>query len=80
MAKLDKFNVNDEPLWYKDAVIYEVHIRAFYDNDADGIGDFHGLIDKLDYLEDLGVTAVWLLPFFFHCTTGFISPRPTAAC
>ncbi len=64
MAKLDKLHVNDEPLWYKDAVIYEVHIRAFYDNDADGIGDFHGLIDKLDYLEDLGVNTIWLLPFY----------------
>jgi maltose alpha-D-glucosyltransferase/alpha-amylase len=64
MAKSDKFYVNDEPLWYKDAVIYEVHIRAFYDSDGDGIGDFPGLIDKLDYLEDLGVNTIWLLPFY----------------
>ena len=49
--------------WYKDAVIYEVHVRAFYDSVTDGIGDFGGLMQKLDYLEDLGVTAVWLLPF-----------------
>jgi maltose alpha-D-glucosyltransferase/alpha-amylase len=54
----------DNSQWYKDAIIYELHIRAFADNDADGIGDFLGLIDKLDYLEDLGVTAVWLLPFY----------------
>jgi len=54
----------DNPQWYKDAVIYELHVRAFSDSDADGVGDFQGLIDKLDYLEDLGITAVWLLPFY----------------
>src|SRR5436309_14532302 len=53
-----------DPLWYKDAVIYEVHVKAFYDADQDGIGDFRGLIQKLDYLQDLGVTCIWLLPFF----------------
>ncbi len=53
-----------EPLWYKDAIIYEVHVRAFYDSDADGVGDFRGLTQKLDYLQELGVTAVWLLPFY----------------
>jgi maltose alpha-D-glucosyltransferase/alpha-amylase len=53
----------DEALWYKDAIIYELHVRAFHDSDADGIGDFRGLTRKLDYLEDLGVTALWLLPF-----------------
>jgi maltose alpha-D-glucosyltransferase / alpha-amylase len=51
------------PTWYKDAIIYEVHVRAFYDSVTDGIGDFGGLTQKLDYLEDLGVTAIWLLPF-----------------
>ncbi len=50
--------------WYKDAIIYEVHVRAFYDSNADGIGDFPGLISKLDYIQDLGVTAIWLLPFY----------------
>ncbi len=64
MAKLDSFYVNDEPLWYKDAVVYEVHIRAFFDSDGDGIGDIPGLINKLDYLEDLGVNTIWLLPFY----------------
>ncbi len=54
----------DDPLWYKDAVIYEVHVRAFADSDGDGIGDFRGLTSKLDYLQDLGVTAIWLLPFY----------------
>ncbi len=52
-----------DPLWYKDAVIYELHVRAFADSNADGIGDFQGLISKLDYLQDLGVTCLWLLPF-----------------
>ncbi|MEF3273619.1 MAG: maltose alpha-D-glucosyltransferase [Chloroflexus sp.] len=54
----------DDPLWYKDAVIYELHVRAFCDSNSDGIGDFPGLTSKLDYLQDLGVTAIWLLPFY----------------
>jgi len=54
----------DESLWYKDAVIYELHVRSFYDSDGDGVGDIRGLIEKLDYLQDLGVTAIWLLPFY----------------
>jgi maltose alpha-D-glucosyltransferase/alpha-amylase len=53
-----------DPLWYKDAIIYELHVRAFADSNNDGIGDFPGLIGKLDYLQDLGVTCLWLLPFF----------------
>ncbi len=53
-----------DPLWYKDAVIYEIHVRAFMDSNGDGIGDFQGLISKLDYLQDLGVTCLWILPFF----------------
>ncbi len=53
-----------DPLWYKDAVIYEVHVRAFRDSNGDGIGDFRGLTEKLDYLRDLGVTAIWVLPFY----------------
>jgi len=52
------------PLWYKDAIIYELHVRAFFDSNADGIGDFRGLREKLDYLQDLGVTVLWLLPFY----------------
>ncbi|MGH2451091.1 MAG: maltose alpha-D-glucosyltransferase, partial [Candidatus Limnocylindria bacterium] len=55
---------DEDPDWYKDAIIYELHVRAFYDSNADGIGDFAGLTAKLDYLKDLGVTAVWLLPFY----------------
>ena len=53
-----------DPLWFKDAIIYEIHVRAFADSNADGIGDFQGLISKLDYLQELGVTCLWLLPFF----------------
>jgi maltose alpha-D-glucosyltransferase / alpha-amylase len=56
--------LNDKLHWYKDAVIYELHIKAFRDSDGDGIGDFKGLLEKLDYLKDLGVTAIWLLPFY----------------
>jgi maltose alpha-D-glucosyltransferase/alpha-amylase len=53
-----------DPLWYKNGVIYEVHVRSFHDGNGDGCGDFPGLTAKLDYLKDLGVTAVWLLPFY----------------
>jgi maltose alpha-D-glucosyltransferase/alpha-amylase len=53
-----------DPLWYKDAIIYELHVRAFKDSNGDGIGDFPGLIQRLDYLQELGVTCLWLLPFF----------------
>ncbi len=55
---------DSDPLWYKDAIIYELHPRAFYDSDGDGVGDFPGLTEKLDYLQDLGITAIWLLPFY----------------
>ncbi|MEH6407564.1 MAG: maltose alpha-D-glucosyltransferase, partial [Leeuwenhoekiella sp.] len=55
---------DDNIHWYKDAIIYELHIKAFFDSNGDGIGDFDGLLQKLDYLEDLGVTAIWLLPFY----------------
>ena len=51
-------------LWYKDAVIYELHVKTFHDSNGDGIGDFRGLIEKLDYLHELGITAIWLLPFY----------------
>ncbi|HEV2295737.1 MAG TPA: maltose alpha-D-glucosyltransferase [Tepidisphaeraceae bacterium] len=54
----------DDPLWYRNAVIYQLHVRSFSDSNGDGIGDFNGLISKLDYLQELGVTAIWLLPFY----------------
>jgi maltose alpha-D-glucosyltransferase/alpha-amylase len=53
-----------DPLWYKDAIIYELHVKAFLDSNANGVGDFAGLVEKLDYLHDLGVTALWLLPMY----------------
>ena len=61
---MKKPGIATDPLWYKDAVLYELHVRAFFDSNDDGIGDLPGLIQKLDYLQDLGVTCLWLLPFF----------------
>ena len=54
----------EDPHWYKDAVIYQLHVKSFFDADNDGVGDFAGLMAKLDYIAELGVTAVWLLPFY----------------
>ncbi|MFW6134735.1 MAG: maltose alpha-D-glucosyltransferase [Elusimicrobiota bacterium] len=62
MISQDDFT--ESPLWYKDAIIYELHVKTFYDKSGDGIGDFRGLTEKLDYLENLGVNTIWLLPFF----------------
>jgi maltose alpha-D-glucosyltransferase/alpha-amylase len=62
-ATIARAEVSD-PLWYKDAIIYQLHVKAFFDANDDGIGDFEGLRHKLDYLQDLGVTALWLLPFY----------------
>src|SRR5262245_34075654 len=53
-----------DQLWYKDAVFYELHIRAFHDGNGDGVGDFVGARQKLEYLQELGVTCIWLLPFY----------------
>jgi maltose alpha-D-glucosyltransferase/alpha-amylase len=56
--------LRDDPHWYKDAIIYQLHVKAFNDSTDDGVGDFAGLAEKLDYIADLGVTAIWLLPFY----------------
>src|SRR5271157_3605332 len=56
--------LDGDELWYKDAIIYQLHVKAFADSNNDGIGDFVGLTEKLDYLHELGVTALWLLPFY----------------
>ena len=61
---LKKLASATDPFWYKDAIIYELHVRAFADSNGDGIGDFPGLMSRLDYLQDLGITCIWLLPFF----------------
>jgi maltose alpha-D-glucosyltransferase / alpha-amylase len=53
-----------DALWYKTAIVYQLHVRSFFDSNGDGIGDFRGLTEKLNYLQDLGVTAIWLLPFY----------------
>ena len=62
-AQVDRAAASD-PLWYKDAVIYEVHVRAFFDSNDDGAGDFKGLTSKLQFIQDLGVNTIWLLPFY----------------
>jgi maltose alpha-D-glucosyltransferase / alpha-amylase len=64
MGKRRDVEVMTDPLWYKDAVIYQLHVKSFFDSNDDGVGDFPGLIQKLDYIAGLGVTAVWLLPFY----------------
>jgi len=56
--------IQDDPLWYKDVIIYQLHVKTFYDSNGDGYGDFAGLIEKLDYIEELGVTCIWILPFY----------------
>ncbi|HEY8903419.1 MAG TPA: maltose alpha-D-glucosyltransferase [Chthoniobacterales bacterium] len=64
MSKNSATPPSGDPLWFKDAVIYETHVKAFHDANGDGIGDFLGITEKLDYLQNLGVTAIWLLPFY----------------
>lgn len=56
--------MSNDPLWYKDAIIYQIHVKSYCDSNRDGFGDFPGLIQKLDYIQSLGVTALWLLPFY----------------
>ena len=53
-----------DPLWYRDATIYQLHVKSFYDSNGDGIGDFQGALQKLDYIRELGTDTVWLLPFY----------------
>lgn len=57
-------DAQDDPLWYKDAVVYQLHVKAFFDSNDDGIGDFRGLASKLDYVKELGVNAIWVQPFY----------------
>jgi maltose alpha-D-glucosyltransferase/alpha-amylase len=64
MAHRKPSKLSHDPLWYKDAIIYQVHVKSFFDADNDGVGDFAGLIEKLDYISEIGVNTVWLLPFY----------------
>ena len=64
MAKRKDISWSPEPVWHRDAIIYQLHVKSFYDANGDGMGDFKGLTQKLDYLEDLGITAIWILPFY----------------
>jgi maltose alpha-D-glucosyltransferase / alpha-amylase len=64
MSKHSRLPPLADPLWYKDAIIYQLHVKSFCDSNNDGVGDFRGLMEKLDYVAELGVTAVWLLPFY----------------
>jgi len=63
-AEAQQTRFTEDPLWYKDAVIYQLHIKSFFDHNNDGVGDFAGLINKLDYIAELGVNTIWLLPFY----------------
>src|ERR1700752_3695632 len=64
MGKKRQLPVMADPLWYKDAVIYQLHVKSFFDSNNDGVGDFPGLLQKLDYIASLGVNAIWLMPFY----------------
>lgn len=64
IAPTTHVQIEKDPLWYKKAIIYQLHPRSFFDSNADGIGDFAGLAQKLDFIADLGVTAVWVMPFY----------------
>jgi maltose alpha-D-glucosyltransferase/alpha-amylase len=60
----DSHTTDTDPLWFKDAIIYQLHVKSYFDNNNDGVGDFAGLITRLDYIADLGVNTIWLLPFY----------------
>jgi maltose alpha-D-glucosyltransferase/alpha-amylase len=64
MSRRRSHDVSRDPLWYKDATIYQLHVKSFCDSNGDGIGDFRGALEKIDYIADLGVDAIWLLPFY----------------
>jgi maltose alpha-D-glucosyltransferase/alpha-amylase len=56
--------IDNDSLWYKDAIVYQLHVKSYRDSTADGFGDFRGLIEKLDYIRELGANTLWLLPFY----------------
>ncbi|EAR23433.1 Alpha amylase, catalytic region [Nitrococcus mobilis Nb-231] len=63
-ARKGNASLEDDPVWYKDAIIYHLHVKTFFDSNNDGVGDFQGLTTKLDYIQDLGANTIWLLPFY----------------
>src|SRR5690242_5334052 len=64
LSAAESKKLDSNPLWYKDAIIYQLHVKCFFDSNGDGYGDFAGLMEKLDYIRNLGVTCLWLLPFY----------------
>src|SRR5262245_35562367 len=64
LLKIEGTHMATDDLWYKDAIFYELQVKSFYDSNGDGIGDFRGLIEKLDYLQELGVDCLWVTPFY----------------
>ena len=64
MARRKAVSLPSDPCWYRDAVIYQLHVKSFFDSNNDGVGDFPGLIKRLDYLAEVGINALWLLPFY----------------
>jgi maltose alpha-D-glucosyltransferase/alpha-amylase len=64
MSRREKPVLPVDPLWYKDAIIYQLHVKSFFDSSNDGIGDFRGLLAKLDHIVQLGANTIWLLPFY----------------
>ena len=64
LSQAEQREFQNDPLWYQDAILYQLHVKAFYDSNGDGIGDIAGLTQKLDYIRDLGVNTIWLLPFY----------------
>lgn len=69
----------EDELWYKDAIVYQLHVKAFADSNGDGVGDFAGLSQRLDYLQELGVTTLWLLPFYQAPVATTVTTSPTTA-
>src|ERR1700710_1802217 len=63
-AAAEPIDTATDPLWYRDATIYQLHVKSFFDSNDDGIGDFQGAIRKLDYIRELGIDTIWLLPFY----------------
>jgi hypothetical protein len=76
-----EIDTSDDPLWYRDAVIYQLNVKAFFDSNNDGMGDFKGVTAKLDYVKELGVNTIWLMPFYpSPCATTATTSPSTKTC